>query len=56
MKTQQIHVYARFINDDEAAPETTRTGAGKARRAARRSGSGARSPKQGLKKRSGLPK
>lgn len=56
MKQQQMNVYARFITED-APLEATRGVAGKTRRAPRRVNSGsARSPKQGLKKRAGLPK
>jgi hypothetical protein len=56
MKQQQMNVYARFIAED-APLEATRSEDAKARRAPRRStGGSARSPKQGLKKRAGLPK
>jgi hypothetical protein len=56
MKQQQMNVYARFITDD-APVEATRSEVAKARRTASRTGNGSvRSPKQGLKKRPGLPK
>jgi hypothetical protein len=56
MKQQQMNVYARFITDD-APLENTRSVGAKARRAPQRvNGAGVRSPKQGLKKRAGLPK
>lgn len=56
MKQQQMNVYARFVTDDTPL-EAARTEGGKARRTANRANGGtARSPKQGLKKRSGLPK
>jgi len=57
MKSQQINVYARFVTDEAASPETERTPGTKVRRVTRRAGGGgARSPKQGLKKQSALPK
>jgi hypothetical protein len=51
-----MNVYARFVTDD-TPHEAARTAGGKARRTAQRAnGSSVRSPKQGLKKRAGLPK
>ena len=56
MKQQQMNVYARFISEDTPA-EPTRSEVAKARRTGNRATStGVRSPKQGLKKRAGLPK
>ena len=56
MKQQLMNVYARFITED-APQEATRSDDAKARRTAQRARSGSvRSPKQGLKKRAGLPK
>ena len=56
MKQQQMNVYARFIAEDEPV-ESTRGDSAKVRRTAQRvNGVNVRSPKQGLKKRSGLPK
>jgi hypothetical protein len=56
MKQQQMNVYARFVNDDTPV-EANRNGTTRARRSNERTGNGgARSPKQGLKKRPGLPK
>ena len=56
MKQQQMNVYARFVTEDTPR-EATRTDDTKPRRAATRAnGSSVRSPKQGLKKRAGLPK
>jgi hypothetical protein len=53
---QQMNVYARFIAD-ESPIESARTNAAKARRTGNRAARGsAPSPKQGLKKRAGLPK
>ena len=56
MKQQQMNVYARFITD-ETPVETTRSEVAKTRRVRSRAGStGVGSLKQGLKKRTGLPK
>jgi len=56
MKQQQMNVYARFITE-EAPLEATRSDEAKARRTPNRTNtSTVRSPKQGLKKRAGLPK
>jgi hypothetical protein len=56
MKQQQMNVYARFIAED-APLETARRESAKARRTPQRTqNGGGRSPKQGLKKRAGLPK
>jgi hypothetical protein len=54
MKQHQMNVYARFIVDEprtEAEQVPT-----KARRTTSRTAAGVRSPKPGLKKRTGLPK
>jgi len=56
MKQQQMNVYARFITEDTPV-DPTRGEVAKQRRAAHRApGTSVRSPKQGLKKRPGLPK
>jgi hypothetical protein len=56
MKQQQMNVYARFITDD-APLEAARRDSAKARRTPQKTHDGSgRSPKQGLKKRAGLPK
>jgi hypothetical protein len=57
MKQQQMNVYARFVTED-APLEATRSDEAKARRTAHRATNNrsVRSPKQGLKKRAGLPK
>jgi hypothetical protein len=56
MKQQQMNVYARFVSEDTPL-ESTRSEVAKARRRSNRATStSVRSPKQGLKKRPGLPK
>jgi hypothetical protein len=56
MKQQQMNVYARFVTED-TPQEVVRSEDGKVRRTVHRAIAGpARSPKQGLKKRAGLPK